>query len=85
MFINKIFEGKVLTAVGVVAIAAAMFAAGWHLAPDQMVEGYSNGNEDGYSIGYVDGMNSNQPDLHRFMTHEDYAFRREIGGREVGE
>ena len=69
---------KAFLAVAAVLLASVSFAFGWYLSPNETAKGYRLGNLDGYSIGYVDGMNGNRPDPHRFMFHEDYAFRREV-------
>ena len=86
MFNAMLRSPNVFLPVAAALLAGVSFALGWYLSPDETAKGYRLGNEDGYSIGYVDGMNGNRPDPNRFMWHEDYAFRREIlGGREIGE
>ena len=74
----------------VAAVAAALmlggvFAGGWFAAPNKLSEGYARGNEDGYSTGYLDGMNGTPPDMYRPMTEVDYETRQSLGGRKLGE
>ena len=49
------------------------------------MRGYRWGNEDGYSLGYNDGLTGAALGPHRFMTSADYALRTSIGGREIGQ
>ena len=48
------------------------------------MRGYRWGNEDGYSLGYNDGLTGAALNPHRFMTSADYDLRTSIGGREIG-
>ena len=64
-------------------ISGAMFTAGWFAAPDRLLEGYALGNEDGYSVGYLDGLSGTHPNMYRAMTEFDYQARELLGGRKL--
>ena len=81
---QKITMGAAI--LGAVALAVLVgFLIGWSIAPNHVGKGYKYGNQDGYSIGYIDGRIGASPNMHRHMNDDDYAFRFDIGGREIGQ
>ena len=72
-----------VSAASVITLAIAVH----HLQTIDSAEmrGYRWGNEDGYSLGYNDGLTGAALDPHRFMTPAGYELRAGMGGREIGQ
>ena len=84
-------RGKIAAFAAAVSAAAASAIIGatavhhFQTIDSAEMRGYRWGNEDGYSLGYNDGLTGGAPDPHRFMTSADHALRTSMGGREIGQ
>ena len=81
---------KILQIVGIIFAAGMIGGIGYAIGyyspnPNHITTGYGYGNEDGYSIGYLDGKIGADPKPNRRMLKEDYDFRILLGGRAVGD